>query len=162
TRTEVSGSRPAAPTKLTTGYDACLQQWQSVRKEHHQDRLMSVTTDLRLEKLILLLSSTCDGEVTAAARAIDRVLRSNGQDWHDVAKCWHAGKPPPGANWRTIVRWCLSRSDCLTAREHAFLNSLLNWHSTPSAKQLKLAGAHQAEHREKTEMIHDRQFKQIQ
>jgi hypothetical protein len=36
-------------------------------------------------KLIPLLASDHDGEVLAAARAIGRMLASNGGDWHDLA-----------------------------------------------------------------------------
>lgn len=39
----------------------------------------------RLRKCVLLLSSDQDGEVLAAARAIDRTLTSLGIDWHDLA-----------------------------------------------------------------------------
>lgn len=39
----------------------------------------------RLRKCVLLLSSDQDGEVIAAARAIDRTLSSMGMDWHDLA-----------------------------------------------------------------------------
>lgn len=34
--------------------------------------------------LLPSLSSDQDGEVVAAARAIGRVLKANGQDWHDI------------------------------------------------------------------------------
>jgi hypothetical protein len=44
-----------------------------------------------VEKLIPRLASDFDGEVVATARAIDRALRANGRDWHDVA-C--GGEPP--------------------------------------------------------------------
>jgi hypothetical protein len=40
----------------------------------------------QLSKLVLLLSSNHDGEVIAAARAIDRVLKSSRLDWHDLAQ----------------------------------------------------------------------------
>lgn len=39
----------------------------------------------RLEKLILLLGSSNDGEALGAARAIDRTLRSAGLDFHALA-----------------------------------------------------------------------------
>jgi hypothetical protein len=39
----------------------------------------------RLAKLVLLLSSSNDGEVVAAARAVGRCLREMDKDWHDLA-----------------------------------------------------------------------------
>jgi hypothetical protein len=40
----------------------------------------------RLAKLVLLLSSSNDGEVVAAARAVGRCLREMDKDWHDLAE----------------------------------------------------------------------------
>jgi hypothetical protein len=40
----------------------------------------------KLCKLVLMLSSTHDGEVVAAARAIERELKADGQDWHWLVK----------------------------------------------------------------------------
>ena len=39
----------------------------------------------RLRKLLLMLSSSADGEVVGAARAIGRALRGAGADWHALA-----------------------------------------------------------------------------
>jgi hypothetical protein len=104
---------------------------------------MSTTIDDRLGKLILLLSSPHDGEVTAAARAISRVLQGNGRSWYDLARRLGAALeepapsgPPPAANWRTTARWCASQVNHLSKRERDFLDSLLGWHGVPSAKQL--------------------------
>jgi hypothetical protein len=41
--------------------------------------------DDRLRKLVLMLSSDQPGEVAAAAKAIDRVLKVRGQDWNWLA-----------------------------------------------------------------------------
>lgn len=38
-----------------------------------------------LRQLVLMLSSTFDGEVVNAARAIDRHLKNSGTDWHKFA-----------------------------------------------------------------------------
>lgn len=47
----------------------------------------------RLGKLVGLLGSTHDGEVTAAGRAIERALKGAGLDLHDLAE--HVAAPPP-------------------------------------------------------------------
>jgi hypothetical protein len=56
----------------------------------------------KLEKLIPLLGSDRDGEVIAATRAVDRVLKVHKCDWHDLVS-WihipHAGAPP---TWQVI------------------------------------------------------------
>jgi hypothetical protein len=46
-----------------------------------------------IAQLIPRLASSFDGEVIATARAIDRTLRSNGLDWHDLTKS--ITEPPP-------------------------------------------------------------------
>lgn len=40
---------------------------------------------MKLQKLILMLSSDQDGEIVNAARAIGRELKANGMDWHGLA-----------------------------------------------------------------------------
>jgi len=45
------------------------------------------------EKLIVMLGSPNDGEVVAAARAIDRRLKSDGKDWHWFAESFAVVKP---------------------------------------------------------------------
>jgi hypothetical protein len=56
-----------------------------------------------VEKLIPRLASNFDGEVVATARAIDRALRANGRDWHDVARGGEP-KPRPGGKLTQWVR----------------------------------------------------------
>lgn len=48
-----------------------------------------------LARLIPRLGSSFDGEIIATAKAIDRTLRSNGMDWHDLTKSITAPLPPP-------------------------------------------------------------------
>jgi hypothetical protein len=48
----------------------------------------------RISKLIMLLGSEKDGEVLNAARALHRELKTQGKDWHDLAKAWERGTPP--------------------------------------------------------------------
>jgi len=62
----------------------------------------------KLGKLMLMLSSVHDGERAAAAGAIERLLKSNGCDWHDLAALIEApevqssarSSPSPPPTWR--------------------------------------------------------------
>src|SRR5947207_2196578 len=85
----------------------------------------------QLGKLVLLLSSSHDGEVVGAARAIDRVLRSNQLDWHDLARA--ICRPVPGVSprdnsdwhdWRDLLAFCAPRMSRLNSREREFLRSI--------------------------------------
>jgi hypothetical protein len=49
-----------------------------------------------LSRLIPRLGSPFDHEVTATARAIERALKSQKLDWHDVAAAVTAQAPPSG------------------------------------------------------------------
>jgi hypothetical protein len=49
-----------------------------------------------LARLIPRLASPFDHEVTATARAIERALKSQKLDWHDVAAAVTAQAPPSG------------------------------------------------------------------
>lgn len=48
----------------------------------------------KLEKLIPRLGTDSDAEAIATVRAIERALKSNGSDWHDLAAALKA-KPDP-------------------------------------------------------------------
>jgi hypothetical protein len=65
---------------------------------------LSVEIRERLGKLLLMLSSSHDGERAAAAAAIDRALRANGLSWHDLVGAINAPPPPQhkngGAAWK--------------------------------------------------------------
>ena len=54
----------------------------------------------KLGKLIALLSSDKDGEIVAAVRAIGRVLKDAGADWHDLANAVSRPLPPATVNYR--------------------------------------------------------------
>lgn len=54
--------------------------------------LVSITG--KLEKLIPRLGTDADGEVIAIVRAIERALKSNGNDWHDLAAALKAQPEP--------------------------------------------------------------------
>jgi hypothetical protein len=86
----------------------------------------------QLGKLLLMLSSSHDGEVVAAVRAIDRTLKSNRLDWHDLTQ---ALRLPPSslrrrddADWHDLLAFCASRMNQLNNREREFLRSIARWH----------------------------------
>jgi hypothetical protein len=58
----------------------------------------------KLAKLIRLLGSNRDGEVIAAARALQRTLEASGKDLHDLADAVTAGlRPPPPPRQRSLA-----------------------------------------------------------
>jgi hypothetical protein len=86
----------------------------------------------QLSKLVLLLSSNHDGEVIAAARAIDRVLKSSRLDWHDLAQAICLPLPAvlhpcDDRDWRDLLAFCASRMNSLSSREREFLRSIARW-----------------------------------
>jgi hypothetical protein len=85
-----------------------------------------------LGKLIPLLASDHDGEVVATARAIDRVLKSSGRDWHDLAATICLPAP---ADWRKEARFCASNAKRLTERELDFIATLARYRGHPTDKQ---------------------------
>ena len=94
----------------------------------------------RLHKLILMLSSEHEGEAFGAVRAIGRVLKDAGGDWHDLADAI-AGNAPhlPPTDWRGDLDLCVKHVDRLRALEQNFVKTL---HSTtrwrePSEKQVR-------------------------
>jgi hypothetical protein len=101
----------------------------------------------RLKKLLLMLSSSHDGEVVAAARKIDSALRDSGHDWHALANVLTESpkarpqQPPPrdpdpaADDWRAIREFCLAHMHLVRAREYEFLVSLGNWHGNLTEKQ---------------------------
>lgn len=62
-----------------------------------------------LKKMILMLSSDNDGEVVAAARAIGRLLKKEGKDWHWLAEQIGSARPKIVANrrmpWEPTTPW---------------------------------------------------------
>jgi hypothetical protein len=92
----------------------------------------------KLAKLLPVLASPADGEVVGAARAIDRTLRANGCDWHDLAAALErhvdSGELPESVH--DVAAWCLARGGDLAAKERAFLENMLSWRQ-PSPGQRK-------------------------
>jgi hypothetical protein len=100
----------------------------------------------RLKKLLLMLSSSHDGEVVAAARKIDSALRDSGNDWHALADALtelpRAYRPPPrdhdrhaDGDWRAMRALCLQHTRLLRAREYEFLIDLGHWRGDLTQKQ---------------------------
>ena len=58
---------------------------------------------------VRLLASDQDGEVVGAARALGRMLRRNGKDFHDIAALLTiAGTPTPQPTWTPPPSWAES------------------------------------------------------
>jgi hypothetical protein len=105
------------------------------------------STDIadRLTKLLLMLSASNDGEVLAAARAIDRVLENEHRDWHDLVRPICATPAPydPQPNshysdrhWRSAAEFCAANSALMNEWEQGFVSSILKWRRSPTQKQL--------------------------
>ena len=94
-----------------------------------------------LDKLIRRLGSSHDGERLATVHAIERVLKTAGRNWHDLAEAIIAPPltpgEPGGGDWKTLVRFCAARTRFLNNRERDFVDTLAHYYSEPSAKQLK-------------------------
>jgi hypothetical protein len=101
---------------------------QVTRGRPQTDIAMSVPATITptLGKLIPRLASTHDGEVVATARAIERLLKSNGGDWHDLAAAICLPGPVRLANpdWRQQARYCAFNASRLSERELDFIATL--------------------------------------
>ncbi len=90
-------------------------------------------TDSKIRKLILLLGSSHDGEVVAAARALVRHLVAGGRDLHDLAAAVTASPSfiPDAHDWRSLALACLARQSKLRSRDRSFLQCILKQSSIP-------------------------------
>ncbi len=100
---------------------------------------------IKLAKLVRLLGSPQEGEVVAAARAIERTLASESLDLHDLVDALFPAKPPArsttrGARpasrqrarhgdqirdvWIASCERCLQQANKLSRLEFAFVKSL--------------------------------------
>jgi hypothetical protein len=106
--------------------------------KQHQQCAMSVPATIAptLGKLIPRLASNHDGEVVATARAIERVLKSSGRDWHDLAAIIVQPASPPApirswrstdSDWQRMARFAWARRDRLSSKEQGFIRSMLDW-----------------------------------
>ena len=91
-----------------------------------------------LAKLLPRLASNHDGEVVATARAIERVLKTKGHDFHDLAAALcRPVRPLPETDWRREARFCAGKAEQLSDRELDLLATLARWRGQPTDKQLK-------------------------
>jgi hypothetical protein len=101
----------------------------------------------RLSQLIRLLGSDRDGEVVAAARAIQRTLATVGQDFHDLADVVESApeRSPPGQepahhhrgceDHRAMARWLLNRGARLSPKEWSFVADMAKRFGSLSERQ---------------------------
>jgi hypothetical protein len=92
-----------------------------------------------LDKLIRRLGSNHDGERLATVAAIERVLKTNGADWHDLAGHLITPITEPRTeavdDWRTMRRFCANADALLSAREKEFITDLKRWRGELTPKQ---------------------------
>jgi hypothetical protein len=97
---------------------------------------MSLAFPPILARLIHCLGSPHDGEVVATARAIERTLKSQKLDWHDLARTVTAPAPPTldyeprraeSAESAEMRAWleAVSREDWLNDWTRSFVDSIL-------------------------------------
>jgi hypothetical protein len=99
----------------------------------------------RLAKLVRMLTSDRDGEVVAAARSINRTLKSAGLDIHALAAAIEgngAGRTAPHEPaWHSVACECAARPERLWSdKERAFVADMVRWTQlggVPSEKQAK-------------------------
>ena len=100
----------------------------------------SEVTKSKLEKLIPRLASNQEGEIISTIRAIDRVIKKGGHDWHDLTKklCSEtinnqgrtANENSSNNNSKKIKEWvekvrvCLRSKDIFRPREGEFLHDI--------------------------------------
>jgi hypothetical protein len=90
----------------------------------------------KLGKMLLMLSSNCDGEVVAAARALNKILQDAGSNWHALVAAILA----PVAHLevrRDVVQRCLNRRFFLSPRDRGFLEGVAEQRMPVSPKQEK-------------------------
>jgi hypothetical protein len=88
--------------------------------------LIASRAAIKLAKVCALFSSNHDGEVTAAAKLADRIVRDAGLNWHDIISMgWKANS---ASTWASTVEGkiglALGSPDCLNDWERRFLLSL--------------------------------------
>jgi hypothetical protein len=107
--------------------------------------ILPSTSAERLAQLMLMLSSSHDGEVVnAAARAIGRLLDAERVDWHMLASGVCRTRPGrtnddnhySGMHWRSAAEFCARFPERLNSWEQDFIDGMLKWRRTPTQKQL--------------------------
>jgi hypothetical protein len=109
--------------------------------------MSALPADSKIAKLLRLLGSDKPGEVVAAAAAIGRALKSNGRDWHDLARACarpEAGAPlrsvrPAPTSFGDIARFCRDHDrGRLSDAERQFVLDMVGrgFHRAASSKQM--------------------------
>jgi len=94
--------------------------------------MVSAETKRKLEMLFPRLASNQDGEIVSTIRAINRVIKKDGVDWHDltaklcsVSAGDRGGKTSePQNKFAQKVRFCLQASGIFNQREIEFLSDI--------------------------------------
>jgi hypothetical protein len=86
----------------------------------------------KLSKLVRMLTSNHDGEVIAAARSIDRTLKSTGLDIHVLAATIERGGTGNGKRnsptWHSVASACAPHPERLRSeKERAFIADMVVW-----------------------------------
>lgn len=99
---------------------------------------------MKLTKLVLMLSSSQDGEVVAAARAIEKELVKLGKDWHWLAAKLAGLEPPkvggydPVQELRDKMAYVLEHGhNIVRKKDFDFVKDLKRQPYFPTAKQIK-------------------------
>jgi hypothetical protein len=119
---------------------------------------LSGSLTAQIAKMLPRLASDFDGEVVATARALERILKSAGKDWHDLGA--HITAPPieihlparrqekrrysrqdwkqpqQAEDWRATARFCVALPDKMSPRELDFIVSMAQWTRNPTDRQL--------------------------
>lgn len=90
-----------------------------------------------LAKMLPRLGSSFDGEIVATVKAIERVLKSSGSNWHDLATLVCPPLPiTANFDWRREARFCAGNFNRLSRHEVDFITSLARWRGPPTDKQI--------------------------
>jgi hypothetical protein len=106
--------------------------------------ILPSTSAERLSQLMLMLSSTHDGEVVNAVRAVGRLLDHEHVDWHMLANGICRSQPGrindadhySGMHWRSAAEFCARYPEHLNDWEASFIDGMLKWRRTPTQRQL--------------------------
>jgi hypothetical protein len=92
----------------------------------------------QLLRLALVTDKT--GEALGAIEGLKRTLHAAGLDAHDLVVGLNDVRSQVASfgagDWRQMVNACQRRGDCLSDREQRFLNTLSNYQTRPSEKQI--------------------------
>lgn len=92
---------------------------------------------IKLERLLGMLGSSFDGEIAAAGRAANALVKGAGLTWGDALA--PAGRPPqkkPEVKWwQEDALACLAHEELISEWEEGFLSNMLERESLPTEKQ---------------------------